>query len=43
MPVMRPVVDLAAILGGFEVTILMVSRIAARERRIGSPDTVLSQ
>jgi hypothetical protein len=43
MPVNLPVVDLGAILGGFEVTILMVSRMAARERRIDSPETVVSQ
>jgi hypothetical protein len=43
MPVMRPVVDLGAILGEEEVTILMVSRMAARERRMGSPETVVSQ
>jgi hypothetical protein len=42
-PVKAPVVDFGAILGGLTVTLLMVSRIEARDSRIGSPDAVISQ
>jgi hypothetical protein len=42
-PVMDPRVDLGVILGGLEVTFAIVSRMEARERRMGSLEAVTSQ
>lgn len=42
-PVTEPRVDLGVILGGVEVTFAIVSRMEARERRIGSLVAVTSQ
>lgn len=42
-PVIVPVVDFGAIFGGLTVTLLIVSKMDARDKRIGSPEAVTSQ